>query len=213
MSWLMASVYDRVMRRMESEYGHRWRRELVGDLHGDVLEIGAGTGRNLDHYRDVDRLVLAEPDVHMRRKLIEKVNRVNVARSIEVVPWSAEKLACASGSFDVIVCTLVLCSVCDPVESLRQVRSALRPDGKFVFLEHVAASDPRQYAWQKRIEPIWKRVAGNCHLCRHTDHLMGEAGFQIESLVRESTNIVFPVVTESIRGVARGHSSVANRSL
>lgn len=202
MSWLMAAIYDRFMRGMERACGDAWRRELVSDLHGDVLEIGAGTGRNLDHYRDVGRLVLAEPDRHMRRRLVEKTRTVSVAREVEVVAWEAEHLACAAASFDAVVCTLVLCSVRDPKQSLDEVRRVLRPGGKLFFLEHVAAENRARLAWQRRTEPLWKMVAGNCHLCRDTARAIEEAGFGFDRITRESARKALPIVRPTIRGVA-----------
>ncbi len=146
MSWFMATIYDRFMRDMERACGDAWRKELVAELRGDVLEIGAGTGRNLEHYRDLERLVLAEPDPHMRRRLAEKAAQTSTARSVELVSWSAEHLECEPRSFDAVVCTLVLCSVRDVAQSLAEFRRVLRPEGKLVFLEHVAATEPSRLA-------------------------------------------------------------------
>ena len=99
MSWFMATIYDRFMRDMERACGDAWRRELLSELRGDVLEVGAGTGRNLEHYRDVERLVLAEPDPHMRRRLAERIAQIPArARGADVVTWSAEKLDCEARS-------------------------------------------------------------------------------------------------------------------
>lgn len=202
MSWFMAAIYDRFMRDMERACGDAWRRELVSDLGGDVLEIGAGTGRNLEHYRDLDRLVLAEPDPHMRRRLEEKAARTSVARKVDLVAWSAEELECEPRSFDAVVCTLVLCSVRDVARSLSEIHRVLRPNGKLVFLEHVAAEDPGRLAWQRRTEPVWKLVAGNCHLCRETARSIEDAGFVIDRITRESARKALPIVRPTIRGVA-----------
>jgi ubiquinone/menaquinone biosynthesis C-methylase UbiE len=202
MSWFMATIYDRFMRDMERACGNAWRNELVSDLRGDVLEIGAGTGRNLEHYRELERLVLAEPDPHMRRRLGDKVAEASVARTVDLVPWSAEHIESESGSFDAVVCTLVLCSVSDVKRSLEEIRRVLRPEGKLVFLEHVAADDPGRLAWQRRAEPVWKLVAGNCHLCRDTARSIEEAGFRFDRITRESARKALPIVRPTIRGVA-----------
>jgi ubiquinone/menaquinone biosynthesis C-methylase UbiE len=204
MSWLMAAIYDRFMRDMERECGSAWRSELLGDLRGDVLEIGAGTGRNLDHYRQVQRLVLAEPDVHMRRKLAgaRRVACVSVSKRIDVVTWDAEQLESDARSFDAVVSTLVLCSVRDVARCLAEIRRVLRPGGKLVFLEHVAAEDPGRLAWQRRAEPLWKLVAGNCHLCRETARAIEDAGFRFERMTKESARKALPIVRPTIRGVA-----------
>lgn len=198
----MAAIYDRFMRDMERECGAAWRRELLGDVRGDVLEIGAGTGRNLDHYQDVERLVLAEPDVHMRRKLAARVASVSVAKRIDVVAWDAEQLESDAHSFDAVVSTLVLCSVGDVERCLAEIRRVLRPGGKLVFFEHVAAEDPGRLAWQRRVEPVWKLVAGNCHLCRETARAIEDAGFRFERMTKESARKALPIVRPTIRGVA-----------
>lgn len=198
----MATIYDRFMRDMERECGDTWRRELVSELRGDVLEIGAGTGKNLEHYRELDRLVLAEPDHHMRRRLAEKAAHSSVARTVDLVSWSAEHIESESRSFDAVVCTLVLCSVTDVKQSLDEIRRVLRPQGKLVFLEHVAAEDPSRFAWQRRAEPLWKLVAGNCHLCRETARSIEEAGFRFDRITRESARKALPIVRPTIRGVA-----------
>lgn len=202
MSWLMASIYDWFMRDMERECGHAWRRALLGDLRGDVLEIGAGTGRNLDHYGGLERLVLSEPDVHMQAKLRARLAAMEPARAVEIVSWTAERLEARDASFDTVVSTLVLCSVRDPVRTLSEVRRVLRPGGKLVFMEHVAADEPSRRAWQRRLEPMWRPVAGNCHLTRETAKLIEAAGFSFETITRDSARKALPIVRATIRGVA-----------
>jgi ubiquinone/menaquinone biosynthesis C-methylase UbiE len=202
MSWFMATIYDRFMRDMERACGDAWRKELVTELRGDVLEIGAGTGRNLEHYRGLERLVLAEPDPHMRRRLAEKAAQTSVATSVELVSWGAELIESEAHSFDAVVSTLVLCSVRDVKCSLDEIRRVLRPGGKLVFLEHVAATDPSRLVWQQRAEPLWKLVAGNCHLCRQTEQSIEAAGFRFDRITRESARKALPIVRPTIRGVA-----------
>jgi len=202
MSWLMASVYDWFMQDMERACGDAWRREILAPLRGDVLEVGAGTGRNLDHYAAIDRLVLAEPDAHMRKKLESRLPCPHAAKRIDVVSWSAERLDARDAAFDHVVSTLVLCSVGDVARTLAEIRRVLRPSGTLVFLEHVAADAPGRRAWQRRIEPAWKHVAGNCHLTRDTAKAIEEAGFRLASLTRESARKALPIVRPMIRGTA-----------
>jgi ubiquinone/menaquinone biosynthesis C-methylase UbiE len=202
MSWLLAAIYDRFMERMERACGDAWRRELVENLRGEVLEIGAGTGRNLDHYRGLDRLVLAEPDRYMRAKLAVALERASPARDVAIVPWSAERLEVEDASFDAVVSTLVLCSVADVSRALAEARRVLRPGGRLVFLEHVASEDPARLGWQRRVEPVWTRIAGNCHLCRDTARSLEAAGFRLDRITRESARKALPIVRPMIRGVA-----------
>lgn len=203
MSWLFSLVYDRLMRVSEEACLAQWRAELLADLRGEVLEIGAGTGANLPHYpAAVTRVVLAEPERHMRRRLERRLAERPDLR-FEIVDAAAERLPGADASFDAVVSTLVLCSVSDPAQTLAEVRRVLRPDGRFVFLEHVAAERPDRLWWQQRLEPVWKRLTGNCHLTRRTAEAIVAAGFRIESERRESVRKAMPVVRPSVRGVAR----------
>jgi ubiquinone/menaquinone biosynthesis C-methylase UbiE len=92
--------------------------------------------------------------------------------------------------------------VSDVKRSLEEIRRVLRPEGKLVFLEHVAAADPGRLAWQRRMEPVWKLVAGNCHLCRETARSIEEAGFRFDRITRESARKALPIVRPTIRGIA-----------
>lgn len=201
MSWLMAAVYDRFMKVSEEACLGKWRAELLADLSGEVLEVGAGTGSTLSLYpKAVTRLVLAEPDPHMRRRLREKPRPAGV----EVSDASLEKLPFDDRSFDAVVCSLVLCSVRDQTAALAEIARVLRPGGRLVFLEHVAADGkPDRLKWQGRIEPVWKHLMGNCHLTRRTEAAIAAAGFEFERIERESIRKALPIVRPSIRGSAR----------
>lgn len=200
MSRLFAAIYDPLMKATEDACLSAWRAELLAPLVGTVLEVGAGTGANLAHYSSgVRRLVLAEPDPGMRARLSRRAR----GRDATVVDAGAEKLPFADGEFDVVVSTLVLCSTEDPRGALAEMHRVLRPSGKLVFIEHVAAADgSRRLGWQRRIEPLWKRLMGNCHLTRRTDEAIAAAGFDLDEVRRESLRKAFPLVRPSIRGSA-----------
>lgn len=197
----MAAIYDRFMERSEQACLRAWRRELLSDLRGDVLEIGAGTGANLPYYgRGVTRLIAVEPDPHMRRRL---EGRARSGYALECRDGRAETLPAENESVDAVVSTLVLCSVRDPVAVLEEVRRVLRRGGTFVFLEHVAAApESKRRKWQGRIEPFWKLVADGCHLTRETEVAIERAGFRIETVERESMRKALPWVRPTIRGRA-----------
>lgn len=204
MSWLMAAVYDRFTRGSNEACLDLWRAQLLRDLSGAVLEVGAGTGVTLPHYpKSVSRLVLCEPDPHMRRKLHAKLDAAGLKHA-EISDASLEALPAAPASLDAVVCSLVLCSVPDQQTALKEIQRVLKPGGKLVFLEHVAAEGkPNRLKWQRRIEPIWKHLMGNCHLTRRTEAAITAAGFRIERIERESIRKALPIVRPSIRGVAR----------
>ncbi|HXM81874.1 MAG TPA: class I SAM-dependent methyltransferase [Burkholderiales bacterium] len=204
MSWLMAAVYDRFMCGSEEACLAQWRAELLRELSGEVLEVGAGTGVTLPHYpKSVTRLTLCEPDAHMRRKLKTKADSSGL-RNIEISGASLESLRYDAASFDAVVCSLVLCSVPDQAAALAEIRRVLKPAGRLAFLEHVAADGkPRRLLWQRRIEPVWKHLMGNCHLTRRTESAIAAAGFRFERIQRESIRKALPIVRPSIRGIAR----------
>lgn len=204
MSWLFARIYDRFMRVTEEACLGAWRAELLGGLEGEVLEVGAGTGVSLARYGPgVTRLVLSEPDPHMRRRLEARL-ATHAGAPVEVAGATADALPFPEGSFDAVVTMLVLCSVPDLEETLGEISRVLRPGGRLVFLEHVAAeTNPGRLAWQHRINPLWRRLAGNCHLTRRTAQAIEEAGFDVEELRRESIRKAMPLARPSIRGWAR----------
>jgi ubiquinone/menaquinone biosynthesis C-methylase UbiE len=204
MSWLMASLYDGFMRGSEEACLRAWRGELLRDLAGEVLEVGAGTGMTLEHYpRNLKRLVLCEPDPHMRRRLRAKVEASSLL-NVEISDAAVESLSFAPNSFDAVVSSLVLCSVPDQAKALAQLRWVLKPGARLVFLEHVAADNrAERLKWQRRIEPLWKHLMGNCHLTRRTESALESAGFRIERIQRESIRKALPIVRPSIRGIAR----------
>jgi len=203
MSKLSAAMYDWAMDRADTHRLGKWRRELLTELTGDVVEIGAGTGVNLRHYGDgVQRLVLFEPNIDMRRRAEERVERSGRPNTT-VLEGSAEALAVEDESVDVVVSILVLCSVSDQAVALGEVWRVLRPSGKLVFLEHVAAPDgSTALRWQQRIEVVWPRVALNCHTTRQTDTAIEDAGFEFERLVSESLDTSPPWIRPVVRGFA-----------
>jgi SAM-dependent methyltransferase len=193
-SWLGARLYDAMMARGEGAFMGQWRGELLGDLDGQVLELGAGTGANLGHYPPGVELTLTER--HMRARLMAR------HPSLQVTRCKAEQLPFDSGRFDVVVMTLVLCSVRSPSLALSEVSRVLKPGGRLVFVEHVASRDPGLRAWQERLQPLWSLVAGNCHLAREAVTEISAAGFTTLALQRERMPGAPALVAPTVRGVA-----------
>ncbi|HEU4977092.1 MAG TPA: class I SAM-dependent methyltransferase [Baekduia sp.] len=179
-----AAIYDPVMRQSERSGNADRRRELLRDARGTVLELGAGTGANLEHYPDGVELVLTEPEGPMARRLREHVaQRRPGARVIEA---AAERLPLPDASVDTVVATLVLCTVGDLGAALAEIRRVLRPDGHLLFLEHVA-SEPgtRERRIQDAIERPWHALAHGCHTNRETVAALQAAGFAVDDLRRD----------------------------
>ena len=155
------------------------RRRLLAGARGTVLEIGGGAGANLAHYRDVDRVTVAEPDPFMRGRLGQKLEDARV--TVEVSAAGAEALPFPDGSFDTVVSTLVLCTVPDQETALGEVRRVLRPEGRLLFIEHVLATGSAA-RWQDRLDPLWRWLCGGCRPNRDTVAAIEEAGFEIDTL-------------------------------
>ena len=197
-------LYDLMARRAEAGGLGDLRSRLLGELEGDVLEIGAGTGASLPHYERASRVVALEPDPSMAKRLPERVAAARVP--VEVVAGSAEAIPYADESFDVVVSTFMLCSVADPAAVLAETRRVLKPDGKLVLLEHVRG-EGRTARWQERLTPLHRRVAGNCHLNRDTRATVAAARFdatRVESIALPGTHAL---VRSGIQGVAIKTSS------
>jgi ubiquinone/menaquinone biosynthesis C-methylase UbiE len=205
MSRLFAMVYDRVLEASEEACVRSWRAELLGPLTGTVVEVGAGTGLNLDHYGSgVERLVLVEPDRHMRARLARRLAESPWHGRAELLDATAERLPLDDDAADAVVTTLVLCSVPDQAAALAEIRRVLRPGGTLALLEHVLADHkPRRAAWQHRLTPLWRRLADGCHLDRRTTDVLSAAGFDVSGLTRESMRKAAPVVRTTVRGRLR----------
>jgi ubiquinone/menaquinone biosynthesis C-methylase UbiE len=203
MSWLMATCYDRLIQQSEEACLRGWRRDLLSEVKGRVLEVGAGTGLNVPYYPPtVTRLVLSEPEPHMRSKLQLRLAAALTAQ-VELSDATLDHLPMPDQSFDAVVSTLVLCSVQDLQQALKEIRRVLAPGGQLFFLEHVGAEDrPHRLKWQRRVEPLWKVLAGNCHLTRRTEQAIKHIGFDLIQIRRESIRKAMPLVRPSIRGIA-----------
>jgi ubiquinone/menaquinone biosynthesis C-methylase UbiE len=157
------------------------RTELVPQARGRVLEVGIGSGLNLPFYGpEVMEVDGVDPSPELLR---QARRRAAVARfPVRLHPDSAERLPFPDGTFDTAVMTWTLCSIPDPEAALREVRRVLRPAGRLLFVEHGSSPEPAVATWQRRLEPVWRRVSGGCHLTRKVDDLVRAAGFRIDSL-------------------------------
>jgi ubiquinone/menaquinone biosynthesis C-methylase UbiE len=195
-----ALLYDRMLGRSQAAGLEELRREALEDARGEVLEIGAGTGLNLDAYprEGVTRLVLTEPDHAMARQIATKASLAPAA--VEVVEASAERLPFDTASFDMVVGTLVLCEVADPAAAVEEIARVLRPGGRYLFLEHVRSDDPRLARSQDRWAGVWKRIVGGCTCNRETLETIRGSGLDLED-VRHG---VFPKGPKLVRPLIFG---------
>jgi ubiquinone/menaquinone biosynthesis C-methylase UbiE len=193
-----AAVYDRQMAFAEKRWLAKVREEMVGSLKGRVLEIGAGTGANFPYYHDGVDLIATEPDPYMLEKATRRARETD--KSIELKRAPAEELPFEDDSFDVVIGTLVLCSVNKPARALSEIRRVLKPGGEFRSYEHVRYQNPVGAFFQDLIQPAWSWFGAGCHPNRDTLRLIKEAGFEIISAEVKNT---FPPVPPMI--CARPH--------
>jgi ubiquinone/menaquinone biosynthesis C-methylase UbiE len=198
---LFAAMYDRSLKATEEAGLGEMRRELLAGAAGRVVELGAGTGVNLDLYPEaVEELVLVEPDPHMAKRL--RARLAASPRQATVLEAPAERLPHPDASFDVAVATLVLCTIPDPAAALAELRRVLVPGGRLLLIEHVRADDPALARWQDRLEKPWRFCGDGCHCNRDTAATLAAAGFEASGLERGRMPKAPPIVRPLIRGVA-----------
>ncbi|MCS3706094.1 SAM-dependent methyltransferase [Salinibacter ruber] len=179
-------------------YGDHKRRLFAG-LEGTVVEIGPGTGVNLPHLPDGLRWIGLEPNPHMHGYIRERLDGRALDAEIRTAP--AQKTGLPDESVDAVVSTLVLCSVPDVRDTLAELRRVLRPGGRLLFIEHVAAERHTPLCWfQHGIRPVWRAVADGCRPDRDTGAQLRRAGFSTVEM--ERFDIGVPPVSPHIVGTA-----------
>lgn len=180
---IFARLYPYIGRAAEASGAAEHRATTLSGLRGRVVEIGAGSGLNFGHYPDtVTEVIAVEPEPHLRSVAEQASREADV--SVTVVDGSAERIPLEDASVDAGVAFLVLCSVRDPAAALAELHRVIRPGGELRFYEHVAAGDPGWRRRQRRVDPIWTRIAGGCHITRDTEDAITAAGFEIEHCER-----------------------------
>lgn len=164
---ISAAMYDPALWWGEKRGMAARRARVLSQARGSVLEIGAGTGLNLSRYGpEVERLILLEPMPGMAARLARRVEESG--REAEVLNASAEEIPLADDSVDTVVSTLVLCTVPDPDAAIREIGRVLRPDGRFLFVEHVRSDNPKLARWQDRLHKPWAAIGEGCQCNRDT---------------------------------------------
>lgn len=181
----MASLYDRfILPRLlkcacSAPPIMKQRAKVVPQAAGRVLELGIGMGLNLGLY-DADKVEsVTGVDPAPELRAIAEAAPHDPRLAVKVEDGTAEALPFEAGSFDCVVCTFTLCSVHTPSAALSEARRVLKPGGRFLYCEHGLAPDEGVRTWQRRVEPVWKRMAGGCHLTRPITTAIAAAGFTI----------------------------------
>lgn len=190
MNWVMAGDEFR-----------RLRMELLAQVHGEVLELGIGTGLNLPHYPKTVTLLHAVDPADLLPKIVTE-RSASQSFPIRIQHVTAESLPYDDRSFDFAVSTWTLCTIPDAVKALREVGRVLKPDGMFLFLEHGRSEDESVAAWQDRLNPIQNIIGCGCNLNRRIDQLIIQADLKIMTLDRFHMQNVPRLAGEMYSGAA-----------
>ena len=181
----MTSFYDRhIMPRLigcacAAKPIMKQREKVVPLASGKVLELGMGGGLNLAFYdpAKVESVAGVDPSAELRKRAEAAPRPAGL--KVDLRDGTAEKLPYGDRSFDCVVCTFTLCSVQSPSAALAEARRVLKPGGRLLFCEHGVAPDMAVVRWQHRVEPVWRAIAGGCHLTRDIASAIARAGFEL----------------------------------
>jgi len=156
-----------------------WRRGVTAGLHGAVVEIGFGSGHNLAHLPDDVDVVLAVEPADVARRLAQP--RIDAATAeVRHIGLDGQAIELDDRSCDAALVTFTLCTLAEPATALAELRRVVKPGGRLHLLEHGLAPDPGVRAWQRRLDPLQRRLADGCHLTRDPVELVTAAGFEVE---------------------------------
>jgi ubiquinone/menaquinone biosynthesis C-methylase UbiE len=173
-----ARIYDVVCGWQERGGLLEWRRTLVSDLGGEVVELGAGTGRNLPFYPSAARVFASDRDPLMLDRAVDRARRAEAKVTLFLA--DAQRLPFPDRSVDTVVIGLMLCSVPDFAQTVAEVRRILRPAGRLRFVEHIR--DPRDGLLarsQDLVNPAWRAISGGCNMNRRSLEWVEGAGFTV----------------------------------
>lgn len=178
-----------------------YRRELLVNAGGDILEIGFGTGLNLPQYPpDVRKISTVDPNAGMHSLAERRIRQTGIEVDHHRLP--GENLPFADGAFDCVVSTFTLCSVSDPGRVLSEVCRVLRPGGQFLFLEHGLSPDPAIQKWQRRLNWLQSRIGDGCRLDRNIAAIVERQNFRDVELREQYLEKMPKVSGYAYRGVA-----------
>lgn len=206
-----ATVYDPLMALFEQTLLRPHRAYLVEDLQGAVLDVGAGTGAMFPYFATVadesTKFSAIEPDPYMRRQARQQADDVHL--DVDIRSGTAESLPYEDNSFDVVIAAMVFCTIPDVETALSEVSRILKPGGEFHFFEHVL-DDGWRARVQRLIAPLWKQVAGGCHLTRQTaSTFASQRSFDVVEM--ERLNLGVTPIRPFVRGTLRKRTSPSTR--
>lgn len=199
---VFTALYDPLLAWGERAGMRELRRSVLTAAEGDVLELGAGTGLNINAYPpSIRSTTLTEPEPSM----VQRLRQIDGQRN--VVTATAESLPFANASFDTVVSTLVLCTVDDVPRTLNEVRRVLRPNGALLLIEHIRSTRPRLASAQDRLHKPWRAVGYGCNCNRDTPAALRRAGFDTTELRSAQWRRMPAIVRPLIAGTARPAAS------
>lgn len=172
------NLYDFVLAPFEKLVLKKLRLKLLKKAHGKTLEIGFGTGLNFPYYSKDVQYIGIEPDEKMAQVAQKRASHYH----LQIGEGDAQSLAFGDSSFDCVVATLVFCTIPDPDKAIEEVFRVLRPGGTFLLLEHVRRNTPIAGRLLDFFTPLWKQIAGGCHLNRDPSKQLIEVGFKVEAM-------------------------------
>lgn len=182
-TWYDAQVVPRLIRcACSSPAIMKLRTQVVPLAAGQVFEIGCGGGINQQFYDPARIAGFAGMDPSAKGLDYAREAAQRKGWQADLRQGEGEAIPFEDASFDCVVCTFTLCSVRDPAQTLAELRRILRPAGRLLYAEHGSAPDAGVRKWQDRIEPVWRRIAGGCHLTRPIGPAIANAGFRVEPI-------------------------------
>lgn len=162
----------------------RARAEVVPRAYGEVLEIGIGTGLNLPFYDPAQVTSITGVDPAAQMQALAKKRAATVPIPVAMASADLHGINAETARFDTIVMTFTLCSIAEPIFALKEMRRVMKPSGRLLFCEHGLAPSEGVQRWQRRMTPMWRKIAGGCHLDRDVPAMLREGGFVIGDLSR-----------------------------
>ena len=178
--YLLPRLIDLAMR---SKADAAERARLIPRAFGVVLEVGIGSGLNLPFYGNtVERLYGVDPSLELWK--LARSRAASAPAPVVFLRASAERIPMEDSTIDTVVMTWTLCSIPGPRQALQEMKRVLKPEGRLIFVEHGLAPDRTVINWQDRLNPLWRKVAGGCHLNRRIEDLIVDAGFRLTEIER-----------------------------